>query len=324
VVLLALTTPARAQSTWSRATHPDARTARDVMVRAGIDLARAELSRNRRVRVMAPGDEAVGSMLLVRRALSGYEEAAALAPYDPQPVAYAAVLHEELGDSRGAIMRGERALALAAEFPLRQLLLNTLALAYTRVNRHGDARDAYLAALEYPSHARARTITLGNLGDTYMALRDAPRAVEAFRAAVEAEPAYELAWLGLAVAIDRNNLDASDALTHAVDTASMSMATPSTPGGTRPEALLDRLDDPNVFFVPAAERRYHEALAWMVSMREHSPRGRVPDAAQSGVCQRAAIASWRAYLAETADDDPYRSRARDHLRELGVAAAEFP
>ena len=150
------------------------------------------------------------------------------------------------------------------------------------------ARDAWQRSLAEPLSASTRAITLGNLADTLLVLRDVRRAVDAYHGAVEA---------------DRRTTSPGSA------SASRSTAPASTrrgpragrrsrrrwPGRTRGApfqsgALVDSLERPEVFFEPTYERHYHTALAWEARARASTTRAAaLTSTARAGDMRRAAL-----------------------------------
>jgi hypothetical protein len=141
--------------------------------------------------------------------------------------------------------------------------------------------------------------------------------VDAYRGAVAADPENDLVWLGLGVALDRAGVDPVEALAHATAVASEMAGGRGRGAPFQPDALLDSLGRPEVFFVPTCEGHYHTALAWEAAAREHDPGGRAEENAEHARTRRAAaLTAWRAYLREAATDDPWRPRAELHVRRL--------
>lgn len=323
-LLLALApAPAAAQSVWARARVRGAEAAARHRDAASLDALFAEVGGRLRWRFALDPDDA--EMLqperLRRSALARLDAALALDPDDPRALALAANLRaQRAGEPARALQLVDRALALDPDAADRADLLFTRALAALRLGRYEEARDAWQRSLAEPLSASTRAITLGNLADTLLVLRDVRRAVDAYRGAVEADPENDLAWLGLGVALDRAGVDAVEALARGAAVAS-EMAAGRTRGAPfQSGALVDSLERPEVFFEPTYERHYHTALAWEAGAREHDPGGRADvDPRRSGDMRRAALSSWTSYLAAAPPDDPWRGRAELHVRRLRAA-----
>lgn len=336
-VVLALTlllapSLAVAQTTWSHALAPRRAAAVGQREAATVDALLDSLQRQDNVPLalrfaLDPDDAAaVSPAVLQRSALAHAEAALALDPDDVRALALAAGLRERTGERDVALRMVDRALALDPDSPERADLRFTRALVCLRQGRYDEARDAWERSLDDTLSAHTRSITLGNLGDTYMVLHDVRRAIDAYRGAAESDADNPLAWLGLAVSLDRGGYDASTPLARAVAVAS-EMQRPSPSVGTlhtmalrqsfAPDALLDELGREEVFFSPEYERSYHLAMAWEAVAREHAPGGRAdPDPARVRSMRAAALASWRAYLHDAPPDDPWRLRATLHARAL--------
>lgn len=334
VALALVLTPslAVAQTTWSRVLEPQRAAAVGQREAATVDALLDSLQRQEDVSLevrfsLDPDDAAaVAPAFLRRSALAHAEAALALNPDDARALALAASLHERVGERVVALRMVDRALALAPDSPERADLRFTRALLCLRDGRYDEARDAWERSLGDALTSHLRAITLGNLGDTYMVLRDARRAIDAYRGATESDGESALAWLGLAVALDRGGYDASTPLARAVAVASEMQRAPAIRGTVRamalrqgfaPDALIDELGREEVFFSPEYERSYHLAMAWEAVAREHAPGGRAdPDPARVRSMRAAALASWRAYLHDAPPDDPWRPRATLHARAL--------
>ncbi len=327
VLALALTLaagPAASQSVWSRARLRGADAARRHRDAAGVHALFAELGGRLQRSFLLDSAEAAALLPARQResARACVDAALGLDPDDPQALALAASLRAHRGDDPTVALRlADRALAAAPAGPDRADLLFTRALATLHLGRYEEARDAWQRSLAEPLSARSRAITLGNLADTLLVLRDPRGAVDAYRGAVEADPENELAWLGLGVALDRAGIDPHDALAHGVAVAAELLAGRARGAPFDSAALAAALARPEVFFEPPFERHYHTALAWEAGARAHEPGGRAaPDADRAQALRRAAREAWAAYLREAPADDPWRLRAALHLRQLDEAA----
>lgn len=260
---------------------------------------------------------------LRREALAHYERALSLRPDDPGALAAVAHLRERTGDLEGALRDGARSLALDPDGPSAQSVHFTLAVAHTWLNDHAAARDHYLASLRFPLDDAERATTLGNLGDSFMALGDVQTSIAAYEGAVALHPEWPMGWLGLAFARDRARLDPAPDAAHAVraasDEAMRHVSTPRTAAGFDPAALIDALSAPGVFYVPDYDRHYYEGIAHEAVARAWSPGnpfGVTPDGERAREHRAEATAAWQRYLDRAPAIDPWRPRAEAHLRAV--------
>ena len=319
LALLVAPWPAAAQSIWARARVRGAVEAARHRDAASVDALFSALRAP--LQVMFSLDPVEAAALrpdrLRRSALAHLDAALALDPDDPRTLALAANLYERSGDHARGLRLADRALLLAPVSPDVADVLFTRALATLHLGRYDEARDAWQRSLTEPLSARTRAITLGNLADTLLVLRDVRGAVDAYRGATEADPENDLAWLGLGVALDRAGIDPTAALSHATEVASEMAGGRGRGTPFQPDALIESLERPEVFFEPTHERHYHTGLAWEAVAREFAAGGRAPtDPARASTVRASALTAWRAYLRETAADDPWRPRAELHVRML--------
>lgn len=272
---------------------------------------------------VAPEREDDASDALRREALDRYERALVDRPDDAALLAAAAHLRERRGDLEGALRDGRRSLALDPEGPSAQAAHFTLAVALTWLNDHAAARDHYLASLPFPMGDSMRATTLGNLGDSFVALGDVRSAIAAYEGAVSLQPGWALGWLGLAIARDRARLDpapdAARAVRAASDASVRRASTPRTAAGFDAPALVDALSAPSVFYVPDYDRDYYEGMAREAVARAFlpgNPFGLAPDADAARAQRAEAASAWRRYLDRAPAADPWRARAEAHLRAL--------
>lgn len=175
-------------------------------------------------------------------------------------------------------------------------IASDLGLVYSRTGAYEDALAEYDRALKLVETDRrpsqfedyGRAILYGNSAETLMALGRLPEAIERYRQA-EANSAvgeieWELAEWGLGVALDRDEqLEKSrQAIQRALDF----------------DPTMSHLTDDTVFFEPAGDKHYYEALG-------HEVAGD----------RELALAAWRAFLSESPNSQ-YARRARAHLAEL--------
>lgn len=303
---LSLAGTARAQDLYARASTPRAVEARRLAARAAhLEFVSGLPARFLDLFSASPTRAERDALRL--EALRTAERALAISPEDPSLLGLSAALRERLGDYERARIDADRALALAPEGPDAPDHLFTRALIRTRQGDHLGTREDYLRALRFPMTLATRATVLGNLADTYLALGDTTLAVETFTRCVRDAPDYSLAWLGLAVALDRQGDDPTAASAEALHT---SMARSLG----RPDAILDELSREGVFFVPAWDRHTYEAMAHEALARAYT-RGELPggDASLVGLHRAAARTAWQAWSARAPADDPWRPVVQRHL-----------
>ena len=192
----------------------------------------------------------------------------------------------ELKEARRLDAGGAEAQRIAAD----------LGLVLSRIGAYEEALVEYDRALELVDPERrpsafddyGRSVLNGNSAETLMALGRLPASIERYRkaeaTAIQGDLEWELAEWGLGVALDRDEQieKSHEAIQHALDV----------------DPTMSHLTDESVFFEPAGDKRYYEALG-------HEVAGD----------RELALAAWRAFLAE-APSSPYAKRARVHLAEL--------
>ncbi|MCC6214298.1 MAG: hypothetical protein IT376_05485 [Polyangiaceae bacterium] len=127
-----------------------------------------------------------------------------------------------------------------------------LAIACARLGDPRCERRAYDRALEVEWRTDARANILLNRAETSLVLGDVDASVRGYRAALglaQTPVHLALAWYGLAIALERRG-DLAAALPAVRAAAAVRM--PASGGRA--------LDEPSVFFVPAYDRHYYEAL----------------------------------------------------------------
>jgi tetratricopeptide (TPR) repeat protein len=175
-------------------------------------------------------------------------------------------------------------------------IASELGLILSRLGSYEQALTEYDRALRLLDPERrpsvfedlGRSVLYGNSAETLMALGRIDQAIQRYRQAeATATPGdieWELAQWGLGVALDRDEQveKSRQAIQRALDV----------------DPAMSHLADESVFFEPAGDRRYYEALG-------HEVAGD----------RELALAAWRAFLAES-PTSPYARRARAHLSEL--------
>ena len=193
---------------------------------------------------------------------------------------------DELKEARKLDNNGAEAQRIAGE----------LGLVLSRIGSYDDALTEYDRALSLVDPERrpsvfddyGRSVLYGNSAETLMALGRIDRAIDRYRRAESmsspGEIEWELAEWGLGVALDRDEQveKAREAIQHALDF----------------DPTMSHLTDESVFFEPAGDKYYYEALGHQVAGD-----------------RELALASWRAFLAES-PTSLYVGRARAHIAEL--------
>jgi tetratricopeptide (TPR) repeat protein len=192
----------------------------------------------------------------------------------------------ELKEARRLDNNGAEAQRIAAE----------LGLVLSRLGAYEEALAEYDRALKLVDPERrpsvfedyGRSVLYGNSAETLMALGRIDQAIERYRRAESmsspGETEWELAQWGLGVALDRDQQieKARESVQRALDF----------------DPTMSHLSEEFVFFEPAGDKHYYEALGHEVA-GDHE----------------LALASWRAFVAES-PRSPYVARARAHIAEL--------
>lgn len=207
-----------------------------------------------------------------------------------------------LGHSQRAAQVIESALKMAPDHPATADAWFTLAVCYARLGRLDDERRAYERALMRQTSPRQRSTILSNMAESAMVQGRVDDATRLFERAISIAPDNVLAKWGLAVALDRSG-DANAALQQAAHALSRD------PDGAE-------LDGPTVFFEPAYEKHWYQALRAMVHGNEaQNPR-------QQLVWFEYAEKKWRDYLQDALPFDPWLDVARArHARCVATVAA---
>jgi tetratricopeptide (TPR) repeat protein len=182
-----------------------------------------------------------------------------------------------------------------------------------RARQPRRSRDAYAEALELEISPRERANLYYNRAEASLELDELEVAQADYRRAIElaSDPdVFALARYGLAVALERLG-DLPAALTEFDAAAAVSLPFPAY-------SAPDPLDLPGVFFVPAYERYYIEALRAMARLRHADSRPEL--LVESAV----ALQAWDAYLAAAPTTVPYRKNAEAHRRRVAESAKQIP
>jgi tetratricopeptide (TPR) repeat protein len=211
-----------------------------------------------------------------------------------------ALLLSDHGRARDARRLLERALPKLPEGMLAARAAHALGLAHSILDDSVAARAAYTRALELAWDAETRAVAYCNRAEEYMRAGELERALADFRraAALAREPHTQaLARFGLALALERR-LDLPSAYQE-LDRA-LAVVLPVPPYPTE-----DPLELPGLFYVPAHDRHYLDALVWMARARH--VQGSVRQDAYSR-----AVSAWDAYLAAAPASERWYAQARAH------------
>lgn len=173
-------------------------------------------------------------------------------------------------------------------------------IAYTRLRRFSEAIAEYRRALAETLDERDTMTIEANLAEVLMLSGDLEQAVTHYREAARLAPlrgvSAALALWGLAIALDRagNALEAREIAWKAYDL-----------GGNS----FDPLTDDGVFFEPACELFYYQALG-------HEARATYGGENERQAARESALESWTQFITEAAPDNPFRERAITHAHEI--------
>lgn len=251
VLVLTSSSVARAQpSIWDEARDP--RAARDYQTLVGVE------------RLVARDETALFDPTLpgrfMRAALAVLELADGSASRDARLLFIAGDLLADpsIGRDEDARKLLDRALRLEPKSPMAGRAWFNVAIASARLGDPKRERDAYTRALELVWEPGFRANILGNRGESHMVLGELELAIADYKRAIlvaDRPDLSALAHFGLGVALERNG-DLPRAL-EAMNTASAI----HIPG------VGSALDLPSVFFVPAYDVHYYQALSSMALAR---------------------------------------------------------
>ncbi len=224
-----------------------------------------------------------------------------------------AIIIADFGRERDARRLLERALETLPPGSLRADALRRLGVVLAGLAEPRRSRDVYAEALELEISPRERANLYYNRAEASLELDELEVARADYRRAIElaSDPdVFALARYGLAVTLERlGDLPAAFAELDAALAVSLPFPAYVVP---------DPLDLPGVFFVPAYERYYIEALRAMARLR-HADSG-----PQRIVESAVALQAWDAYLAAAPPTVPYRKNAEAHRRRVAEAATHLP
>lgn len=244
---------------------------------------------------------------IARAAVAMSDVSGIRSPSDPRLawVMAEALLIADMDRERDARRLLEGALETLPPGPLRADVLRRLGVVLAGLAEPLRSREVYTEALELELSSRERANLFYNRAEASLELDELEAAVTDYRRALDLamEPdVFALVRYGLAVALERLG-DLPAALDELGPALGITLPFPVY-------GAPDPLDLPGVFFVPAYERYYIEALRAMASLRQADSR------AQFLVESSVAIQAWDAYLAAAPSTVPYRKNAEAHRKRL--------
>jgi tetratricopeptide (TPR) repeat protein len=244
---------------------------------------------------------------IARAAVARSELSDIRSPSDPRLacVMAEALIGSGLGRERDARRLLEEALATLPVGPLRAASLRRLGVVLLVLGEPLRSRLVYTEALELEVSARERANLYYDRAEASLALDELEAATADYRRsiALATEPdRLALARYRLAVALERLG-DLPAALAELDAASAITLPFPVYPSP-------DPLELSGVFFVPAYERHYLEALRAMARLRHAG------DRARRLVETAMALQAWDAYLAAAPPSVRYRQNAEAHRRRV--------
>lgn len=197
----------------------------------------------------------------------------------------------------------EQAIALSPDDPVAVEARFTLAVAWARLGEPLKEVAVYDQLLAREPSRQERAVVMMNQAEAFMVLGDLERSVAGYRGSIRLAGDQPLAFWGLAVALDRNG-DNPGAVAAAANALTFD-----------PDASA--LHDPNVFFMPAHDRFWYDALGAMARARQEKD----PELAR--LWWKAAAAFWGRYREQASDDDRW-GVAAESRRKLCERYANDP
>jgi tetratricopeptide (TPR) repeat protein len=277
---------------WERARKPNARSEARLL---------AALERTLDARSQASSDPLIAENL-ARAAVAMSDLSGISEPEDPRLAclmakALLASGHARAGDARRLL---EAALPRLPEGLLAAEAWYSLGLANSVLDEPLRARVAYTRAIELSWDSELRAGSFYNRGEENMRLGELDLAISDYRRAIllGREPdALALAHFGLGVALERSS-DLPAAYQELDRALAVTLPVPPFP-------TEDPLELPGVFFVPAYERHYLDALVNMARARHTS------GSVQKDLYGRA-VSAWDAYLGAASESERWYDHARAH------------
>jgi tetratricopeptide (TPR) repeat protein len=254
---------------------------------------------------------------MIRSAVLRFEHAVTLAPQSKRGwyfLGYALARFEHFDRELGTtVRRDEEAIAAFEHLQSLDALFRVEAVGFelgllnTRVARFDAAVREYQRSIQYALTPENSAVTYSNMaevrmmdGDLIGAVRDYERAIHLSRNTNSAD-ARGLPLFGIAVALDRLG-ETSEGGTRALEAVNVGLG-------------IDILHRNGVFFEPACEVHYYEALGNRALAERAQGEERL-------TALRAALRSWRTYLSLAAEDDPWRSLVERRVETARVELEE--
>jgi tetratricopeptide (TPR) repeat protein len=244
---------------------------------------------------------------IARAAVARSDLSGIRSPSDPRLacVMADALIIADIGREHDARRLLEGALETLPVGPLRADSLRRLGVVLAVLAEPLRSRQAYTEALELEVSPRERANLYYNRAEASLELDELEAASADYRRsiALAVEPdVLALSRYGLAVALERLG-DLPAAFTELDAALAIMLPFPAYPAP-------DPLELPGVFFVPAYERYYLEALRAMARLRH------AEDRAERLVEASVAVDAWDAYLAAAPSSVRYRKNAEAHRRRV--------
>jgi tetratricopeptide (TPR) repeat protein len=252
---------------------------------------------------------------IARAAVARSELSGIRSPVDPRLacVLADALIIADVGRERDAQRLLEGALVTLPIGPLRADALRRLGIVFALLAEPARSRQAYTEALELEVSPRERANLYYNRAEASLELDELEAATADYRRsiALATEPdVLALTRYGLAVALERLG-DLPAAFTELDAALAITLPFPAY-------AAPDPLELPGVFFVPAYERYYLEALRAMARLRHAEDRAeRLLEAA-------IALEAWDTYLSAAPTTVRYRQNAEAHRRRIAETTKQSP
>ena len=196
----------------------------------------------------------------------------------------------------------QRAIAADPDHPVAVDARFALAVVWARLGQPRKEIAVYDELLEREPSRQERVVVITNRAEALMVAGDLDESVVGYRAAIRLAGDQPLAHWGLAIALDRSGDEAG--------------AVASAANALRFDPESAALHDPNVFFLPAYDRWWYDALGAMAHARAEKNR----ELARS--LWAAAASLWTRYLELASPDDRWvrTATARRKLCELKARA----
>jgi hypothetical protein len=239
----------------------------------------------------------------LRQAAAAFQHAAALRPEDPEAPYFAGATLQEAHDYEAAVAMLEESRRRRADGPREFDLCLELGVTWAHLGKYQRSVDEYMRGLKLSHEPHDRALLFINVAESTMALGRLHEAIELYRRGIEVGAQglhagligpddQSVHLLGLAVALDRDEQ---------VEKAQATVARALELDGS-----VQRLHGLSNFFVPEGDVAYYDALVALAK----------GDRAE-------ATAAFQRFMREV-PQSPFASRARDHLKELGIRPPAAP